>query len=370
MRLVKIMEKIRRFIECLIPVTACNLKCSYCYVIQRNKNEGNMPKLEYPPEHIGRALTKERLGGCCYFSLCGAGETLLPRETLLIVKELLHNGHYVNITTNGTLTQRFKDLLGMLNKDELERLHFAFSFHYTELERVKKIDEFFDNINRIKKAGCSFVVQLNLCDEYISHIEEIKKICKENIGAYPQIAATRRERNLSDKVELMTEYSKEEYTEYGQVFESKLFDFTMDNFNVKRKEYCYAGDWSFVLNLQTGKMNRCYGCSVSYNIFENINRPIPFAAIGTKCKSLFCMNSSHFMSLGIIPDIKTPTYAELRNRITDDGEEWYSPRMKAFLSEKLENTNSRKKTLNTILANLRESLFTIIVKVYSFIYKV
>ena len=40
------MEKIKRFIECLIPVTACNLRCSYCYVIQRNRNSGEMPNLK------------------------------------------------------------------------------------------------------------------------------------------------------------------------------------------------------------------------------------------------------------------------------------------------------------------------------------
>ena len=26
---------IKRFFECLIPVTICNLECEYCYVIQR-----------------------------------------------------------------------------------------------------------------------------------------------------------------------------------------------------------------------------------------------------------------------------------------------------------------------------------------------
>ena len=57
------MEKIKRFIECLIPVTACNLRCSYCYVIQRNRNSGEMPNLKYPVKQMAAALTKERLGG-------------------------------------------------------------------------------------------------------------------------------------------------------------------------------------------------------------------------------------------------------------------------------------------------------------------
>ena len=31
------MDKIKRFFECLIPVTICNLKCEYCYIIQEER---------------------------------------------------------------------------------------------------------------------------------------------------------------------------------------------------------------------------------------------------------------------------------------------------------------------------------------------
>lgn len=57
------MDTIKRFFECLIPVTACNLKCSYCYVIQRNNRKHEIARLKYTPEQIGRALRQERLGG-------------------------------------------------------------------------------------------------------------------------------------------------------------------------------------------------------------------------------------------------------------------------------------------------------------------
>ena len=65
-----------------------------------------MAEFKYTPEHIGKCLTKERLGGVSFFSICGAGETLAQPETLKIAKELLKNGHIVNITTNGTLKNR------------------------------------------------------------------------------------------------------------------------------------------------------------------------------------------------------------------------------------------------------------------------
>lgn len=341
------MEKIKRFIECLIPVTACNLKCSYCYVIQREKNTGEIPQLKYSPQEIGKALTKERLGGCCYFSICGAGETLIPYDTIEIAKVLLQNGHYVNITTNGTLRKRIEEMLNILTPEEKRRLHFSFSFHYLELKRINKINDFFDTVKMVNKEGCSFVVQLNLCDEYIPYIEEIGRMCKEEIGAYPQIAATRKEKELHNDVQLMTELTKEEYINYGKYFDSPLFDFTMKNFNKKRKEFCFAGEWSFVLNLATGVMKRCYACNKGYDIIRNPHKPIPFCAIGKNCGSLFCMNSSHFMSLGVIPSVETPTYAELRNR-KESGFDWYSDSMNEFLSGKLKDQNSTFKNYGKI----------------------
>ena len=78
------MEKIKKFFECLLPESVCNLKCEYCYVIQRADNKQVIPKLNYSIDTIGKALTKERLGGTCYFSICGSGETLVPEYTLKI----------------------------------------------------------------------------------------------------------------------------------------------------------------------------------------------------------------------------------------------------------------------------------------------
>lgn len=193
------MKKIRRFFECLLPVTACNLKCSYCYVIQRDNRKMKIPELRYSPERIGHGLTKERLGGTCYFSICGAGETLLPEETIQITREILKQGHYVNLTTNGTLTKRFEELMS-LPDEQKERLHFAFSLHYLELKRLNKLDEFFSNVKNVRNNNCSFVVQLNLCDEYVPYLDEIGNLCIKEIGALPQMAATRKENNLSKDV--------------------------------------------------------------------------------------------------------------------------------------------------------------------------
>lgn len=340
------MEQIKCFIECLLPVTACNIRCSYCYVIQKGYRTEKVPSLKYSVETMKRALTQARFGGTCYFSICGAGETLIPDYTLQIVKALLENGHFVNVTTNGTLSKRFAELREW-DPDELSRLHFAFSFHYLELKRIGRLDEFFDNVRLIKSLGCSFVVQLNLCDDYLAHIDEIKALCLENVGALPQIAATRRETSLGSKVLFETELSDEEYIARGGVFDSPLFDFTVRNFNVKRHEFCYAGAWSYCLNLLTGELKPCYHSVRHQNIFDDPDAPLKRRPVGLSCGSRFCRNSSHFMSLGVIPELDTPTYADLRDR---PEAEWYTPRMRQFLNGKLADANEQIRGAGKMMA--------------------
>ena len=342
------MEKIQKFIECLLPVTSCNLYCSYCYVIQEERRKMQIPKLNYSIDTMQKALTKERFGGTCYFSICGAGETLVPDYALSIVYALLENGHYVNVTTNGTMVKRFDEVVERFSEEFRSRLHFAFSFHYLELKRLNLLDIFFSNIRKVRDAGCSFVLQLNMCDEYMPYIDEIKELCKKEVGVWPQVALTRTEKNYPDtRLTLHTDGTEENYVEQSRKFESPLFEFTYKNFLVKRKEFCYAGDWSYVLNLQTGLLKRCYYSCVVQNVFKNIDKPIRQLAVGKCCNSTYCTNSSHFMSLGIIPEIETPSYYALRNR-----EGCYQEKMAAFLDGRLYDTNKQYGSLKKWLTSL------------------
>ncbi len=327
------MDKPKRFLECLLPTTICNLECPYCYIIQEHRRKMEKVELKYSPEHIAKALQTERLGGKCWISICGAGETLIQDEAIDIVQLLLKEGHYVNITTNGTLDKQFDKLIERCNGN-LNHLHIAFSWHFTELKKRNLTDRFFSNIVKIKNAGASILLQINLCDEYLPYIDEIKRISMEKLGAYPQVALTRDE--SCNPMKIYSSLSDEEYYKIGKTFDSPLFDFTFKNFNVKRNEYCYAGEWSGVLNLQTGWLSKCYANCEGQNIFENINEPIKFSAVGRYCQNCYCINSSHFMSLGVIPEIETPTYAQLRNR---PEAHWYTPEMETFLNFKLNESN-------------------------------
>lgn len=327
------MDNIKRFFECYVPVTVCNLRCSYCYVIQEKHRTLKYPDFQYTPEHIGLALSKERLGGICYFSICGGGETLLPHEVPMIVKEILKQGHYVNVTTNGTITKRIEDLLEM-DRDLCSRLHFSLSFHYVELKRKGWLDRFFDNVNLIKNKGCSYTIQLNWCDDYIPLSEEIKGVCMNRLGFLPQLQVTRDESEVKN-IKLLTSLSKEEYISSARSYASNLFDFGMRNFRNRLSGFCYAGEWSGVLELSQGILRKCYSTGRPQNIFEDIRRPIVFEPIGYACKSSYCINSTHFLSLGVKPNVDCPTYACLRNR-----NNCFNRNMYDFLNAKLSDNNS------------------------------
>lgn len=341
----------KRFFECLIPVTACNLKCSYCYIIQENRRTSQQAEFKYSPEHIGKALSKERLGGISYISICGSGETLLPKEIPDILYHILAQGHYVNVTTNGTITHQHLKIIRSIPTIFLKRLHFAFSFHYLELIRTNNLDTFFSNVKKAKEAGCSYLIQINLCDEYMPYWNDIKKIVKKHTGAYPQVALTRDESKR--EYTILTNKSKDEYAAIGREMNSPLFDFTYRNFMVKRREFCYAGAWSGKLNMSTGVLSGCYGYGITQDIFEDLTIPIKFEPIGKNCPFHFCFNSSHFMSLGVIPSLNTPTYAELRDR---EEVGWYSSEMRTFLSQKLSDENIECSKSQQLFINTKYAL--------------
>lgn len=349
------MDKIRRYFECYVHITICNLKCEYCYVRQFGRNSNEIATFKYSPEHISKALSIRRLGGVCYFNVCGAGETMMMPDLDLVVTALLNEGHWVSITTNGTYTQAYEQLLEKLNSNNCKHLHFAFSLHYLELKRKGWLGRFVENVKRVKDAGCSFVIQMNWYDGYDSVIDEIKDYCLDNFGSYPQIAATRL-MEVKNSIELHTQKTREEYCKIAGSFNSPLFDFTMQNFLKPRKEFCYAGDWSGMLDLTDGSFRKCYGDRKVINIFEDVSKAIPFEAYGSHChkRNAYCVNNSHFLSWGVIPELYDDiTYSQLRNR-PEIG--WYTDEMKEFSSQKLRYSNEIYSCMRKIFVDMKEPM--------------
>lgn len=343
------MEKIKKYLECYIPTETCNFRCHYCYIAQLGKFKNKLAQFTKTPEEIRAAFTRKRLGGTCLFNLCAGGETLLVKEIIDITEQLLDEGHYVMIVTNGSLTKRFEEL-SKLPEKLLNRLIIKFSFHYMELKRLNLLDKYFDNVNLMRKSGASIVVEITPNDETEEFIPEIKKICMEKLGALPQITIAR---NDNDKnISHLSKHSFEEFIKTWSEFESPMLDFKSTIFYKKRKEYCYAGDWSIYVNLVTGEYSQCY-CGIRLgNVYENIKKPLNSVAMGKKCPLPHCYNGHAFLTLGDIPELDTITYAQLRNRVSGDGSEWLTKEMKQFISSKLSETNDKynsiKKLNNTI----------------------
>lgn len=327
----------RRFIECLIPLTMCNLRCSYCYVTQYKWEKNKSAHFLYNPKYIAKALSKKRLGGISLISMTASGETFIAKELPFISLELLKQGHFINITTNGTLSNHIERFLE-ITEGYHDHIHVSFSLHYTELLRKHLIDVFFDNIKKVRGAGCSILLQINLVDDYVPYWEDIKKISYEKTGAYPQVALTRK--MSGNSFDICTKcMTQEQYIAKGKEMHSPLFDFTCNNFMVKQTDYCYAGYWSATLNLCTGDMTSCYGSGIKQNIYENINKPIIWEPIGKHCTHQYCINSSHFISQGIIPSQKNVlSYGELRNR---EKANWYGEEVKHFLYSKFKDSNQQ-----------------------------
>lgn len=325
----------KRFIDIYVPTEVCNLKCTYCYVAQMGRARNTICNIGHSPEEVRRALSVERMGGICFFNFCGGGETLLGNEILPIIKAVLEEGHYVQIVTNGTVSEKFKEM-ALWDRNILKRIFFKFSFHFLELKRLNLTNIFFINVNLMKNAGCSFTLELMPHDELVPYIDEIKAVCLENVYALPHLTVGRDDRTAEFK--LLSKYSFEQYKKIWDTFQSDMFEFKMEMFGEERREYCYAGEWSCSLRIDTGDMFQCNGCVKIDNIYQS-DKPLKFIPVGYECPHAHCYNCHAYITMGVFPDIEAPVYAKMRDRKCLDGSSWLSPEVADFFSQKLKDNN-------------------------------
>lgn len=338
----EVMRMIKRFIDIFVPINVCNLQCKYCYVsqydIKFNRKKDYKVKFNYSPEQVKKALTQERLGGCCHFNACGNGETLIPEKLIEYIRVILENGHSVMIVTNGVLTERIKQYTE-LPKELRSRLGFKMSFHYLELKEKNLLETFFNNVRIIREAGCSFSVELTANDDYEPYIDEIKEVCMKELGALCHVTIPRDE--PEENIPLLSKHSLEEFNEIWKTFNSDMFDNKMKIWGEKRKEYCHAGLYSALLHLGTGDLRPCYNIrGMSQNIFENPEKPIVWCPVG-KCKTAHCFNGHSFLAFGDIPSVDFCTYEKVRDRVDGDGNHWISEEMREHFKTKIYNNHPK-----------------------------
>lgn len=330
--------KIQKFIDLnLTGTTICNFHCDYCTVWRKKEFNGDRLISMHSVEEIRKGLSQEKLGGICFINLCALGETFLADGIIELVYELLAEGHYVSVVTNGTVTKKIEEVLRFPEEFQ-SRFFFKISFHFIELQKKKMFNIFWNNIEVIKKSRCSYTIEIVPFDGIIDNIPDIKNMFEEKAnGAMPHVSFARD----STKVDLdvLTELELSEYKEIWGQFDSKMFELKSRNYGKKITNYCYAGCWSYLVNCMTGDIRPCYRQDVIGNIFEFDKKKFPETPIGHQCNVSYCFNNHAFLSWGVVPDIKEYTYLEMRDRIDCNNNHWVREPMYSFMNQKLYDNN-------------------------------
>ena len=344
------MNKPKRMILCDFPNNACNLRCEYCYITQLPDWARMREKRKYSNETIIKGLSAKRLGGPCIINLTGTGETMLEPGLVELCEGLVKEGHFIEVVTNLTLRKVIDKFINLPSEIQ-KHIEFKVSFHYMEHIQRNTLDSFFENLELVQNSDISFALELMPYDRLVPEIDNIIKICEEKTGAKCQVTVGRKNESKSE-ISLLTSGNKEDFVRNWEVFDSPMFDFKMKLLDVKRKEFCYAGDWTLRVNLYSGEACPCYSQPYRYNIFDNIDKPIDFVAVGNHCAMPFCINGHAHMCLGVIPEYDAPTFEHIRNRTRKDGTEWFSKECKEFFSHKLYESNKEYSLLKKITTNI------------------
>jgi hypothetical protein len=331
-------NNIVKFIEMVVPIWPCNLRCHYCYVGQHNdsNNRSHSEAFQYSPQQVATALCKKRLGGVAIINFCANGETLILPKNVEYIKKILEEGHFVMIVSNMTITKAIDELLKLPPEMRL-RLFFKCSFHYLELKRLNLMSTFANNVNKVWQAGCSATVEVTPSDELEPYIDDLSKFSLEHFGALPHITVARDE--LRTEMDRLTKHSSAEYEKIWSVFDSELFRFKSSIWGKKIHQFCYAGDWAYSINLATGNIFRCSSrCKVG-NLF--VEKKLPANPACKKCSFPHCFNAHAWIGFGCVPDIKAPTHAQMRDRVRADGTHWLTPLWTNVFSQKLYENNKQ-----------------------------
>ena len=344
-----------------IPVSICNFRCTYCYLAQRPSHyEGVMPDYKYSPEQFGKAMSMKRVGGVAYGNFTATGETLLMKDLVKYVKAFVEQGHYAEIVTNLTVTTILEEILRW-DESLLKRIEFKCSFHYLELKNRRLLNTFSENVHKIWDAGASANIEMTPSDDVVPFIEEIKIFCMKEFGALPHLTIARDDRTRG--IDYLTDLPQEEYDKIWEQFDSDFWRFKKTIFGFKQKGFCYAGAWSYYIDLTTGEARQCYCGKKLGNVFENPEEPLPQNPIG-RCEMPHCFNGHALMSMGLIPESSTVHYGNIRNRKMLDGNDWLKADLLDFFNgrtfeenDKLSKTKEKRILIQRDMNFLREKVF-------------
>lgn len=343
------------YIELAVTTWPCNFRCHYCYVGQNYSEleRRQVDEFQYSPAQLAEALSTKRLGGRALLNFCANGETLILPKNVDYVEAMLQAGHYVMVVTNMTQTKAITKLLN-LPIEQVSRLFFKCSFHWLELKKRNLLDTFTNNVKLARQRGASITIEITPSDELEAHIPEIIEYSNAHFGALPHITVPRDNHEFS----ILTNHSQAEFAQIWGVFESGLFDFKMSIWDKRVTSPCYAGVWGYSINIADGEIYRCSSTGRVGNLFP-ITDSFPHAAPSTQCPFRHCYNGHFWEVFGLVPDIETPSYVVMRDRVCDDGSHWVRSDMrKAFQSRATHiHTPFSPRKLNALLRKEKRTAY-------------
>ncbi len=325
-------EEMQKYIGLTIPENICNLDCVYCYLsVNPNRRFENIGrKNPHLPLFIRRQLRRDVLGGSCLIGLTGSGETLLADKFSDVCTELLKEGHYLHIVTNGTPVDKIKEVIDQAGI-YAKHIIFKLSFHYLQLVKKGLLNNFVESVKFIEQSEASLTIEIMPHDELIPYIPEVLKFSKENFGALPHLTIGR---NENDNMKLLTNQSFAEYYDTWKIFDSSMFNMRMKLYYTKGSN-CKAGPLSFFVDLYTGRIDRCVFYENIGNLYLDGIQNTRLDEVGDSCPLNSCYNCHIYAPLGILPMKDVPTYYTIRDRIKEDGTHWIKEDMRRFLDIKL-----------------------------------
>lgn len=325
-------QTMTKYVGINISENTCNLDCLYCYLqldpyrrsINLNRKNPHIAKF------IRWRLSKDNLGGSCLIGITGSGETFYADGLEELCIELLKEGHYLHIVTNGLLTSKIQSLI--VNAGEYAKnIIFKLSFHYLELLRRGLLEQFVETVRTIEQSYSSYTIELMPHDELVPYIDDVIEFSKTNFGALPQLTIGRDDGN---KAKLLTEMRYDEYVKTFGIFKSEMFDIRMKMYFQKGRK-CQAGSKSFFFDLYTGHINRCLFHEDVGNLYYDGIDKLELLPVGDYCKLDYCFNCHVYATLGIVPVDDVPSYMTIRDRTMINGHHWIKEDMRRYLDVKL-----------------------------------
>ncbi len=321
--------RMRKYVAINYPAYTCNMSCPYCYIGTRSVE--THVDFNHDPQFIRWCLSRKRLGGSALIVICGNGETLLGKNIVDVCDELLKEGHFIQVVTNGTVT----DMMDALNRRADERigqLLYKCSFHYLELKRLNFLDKYANNIRKASDLGASFTVELVADDTYIDYIDEIKEFSIEKFGALPHVTIARDD--SKQDLPIITQLSMDMFYKTWKQFESSLFEIKWMYYG-KRINECDAGLTSLYVNLLTGNVMKCLSQPSEMNLYDTKIRRLELERVKNTCTLPYCYNNHAYLTLGVSEHVDTFSYLQVRDRISIAGEHWVKEPYYSFIGQKL-----------------------------------